>query len=874
MFRKPSLIALVLISLLLLAAPLRADDGEAVPEDSAAARLFRDAWWAETGAGALDKALVGYRKAAAAQGSDEIHARARYREALVLQRMGRTEDAVHALERLTKAYPGNEALLAKAKQRLDAWQPEDLRANFSDWYRRYRYGAAFQGKIVDLILKLGSLDGNVSGAASQELLTIGEPALPALRENVTSPNARLRSAAVGLLIDMGVLPTPAALMGAVGWERMRGFWKLLLAAPEETKTAYREALGASSGDTRAAWILAALQPPDALPDAVADVVVKERDRGMTLRQVYIPALLDAATAPGFFARVRRLVVDAGVSGRMRSELARMLIQRWESARRSKRKDATGLSVAEVLTWLHSDELEVRKVVYGVMARAGLPSPDAWRAVADIVRRGDPTPNLMQEGSAALIALLGQLRLAPAEGGLEGAVDALAGWMSRASVFGYERDQALKAGPEMPGDGVVPRRVLAEALLRARGRSAMRLVGRWWTELGALTGLDPLLSMARDAADVGVRTAAMENVALRIRADVGRLTALLVEPTERALLADALFKGLRNNAGLVGLDWDLESLTRLAEAAALDRGRGMVGSSAATFQQCFEDARLRALFFEAALAAPERFSYRLWQNLPKGWSEDPKNRSSLLAGIAAHWPAWTPAQRGVGLNLFLSSNLLGNSFQIQGAAPFLRKVLAAGDLAFKDRYRAIEVLKQGRLTLEDLRRAYDFTKEDELRRASWYLQHLPRTAEVYDAFIGLLRRDPAGPGRGQTTVGKLLEQHFRSGPESRAQDLIQRLLASPAGMNHSAALDMLRRRNDLGDMPLWIKALGSKDAGTRRTAALMMGTLYDEAAIKALAAAVDDENPAVRDAVLAALERIEKTEKQKEHWRAFARAHGK
>ena len=69
----------------LLVTPFLAQD---VPkaDETGAESLYRDAWWQETGAGALDRALAGYLKAADADGTEEIRAKALYRAALIQQR--------------------------------------------------------------------------------------------------------------------------------------------------------------------------------------------------------------------------------------------------------------------------------------------------------------------------------------------------------------------------------------------------------------------------------------------------------------------------------------------------------------------------------------------------------------------------------------------------------------------------------------------------------------------------------------------------------------------------------------------------------------------------------------------------------------------
>ena len=82
------------------------------------------------------------------------------------------------------------------------------------------------------------------------------------------------------------------------------------------------------------------------------------------------------------------------------------------------------------------------------------------------------------------------------------------------------------------------------------------------------------------------------------------------------------------------------------------------------------------------------------------------------------------------------------------------------------------------------------------------------------------------------------------------------------------------RQKARDLPLWHLALDHWSSDVRETAAKTLGRLYNKDSIKALAKAVDDPHPDVRDAALASLERIEKIEKQKKRWREFADEAGK
>ncbi len=145
-----------------------------------------------------------------------MKARALYRKAIVLQRIGKTEEAIRTLERLAKDHPGEAALQTDARARLAEWTAVDLKTSFAEWYQRYQYSPEFQAKIVDLVLKLGSSDGTVIQAASNELLTIGAPAIPALRQHVQSANTQLRYRVVTNLLLLGDVPSPIGTLRETG----------------------------------------------------------------------------------------------------------------------------------------------------------------------------------------------------------------------------------------------------------------------------------------------------------------------------------------------------------------------------------------------------------------------------------------------------------------------------------------------------------------------------------------------------------------------------------------------------------------------------------------------------------------------------------
>jgi len=214
--------------------------------DSEAERLYREAWWQETGAGALDKALEGYRKAADAEGPASIRARSLYQAAVVLHRVARTEEAIRTLERLSKEFPGEPEVLRLAKARLEEWTAVDLRTSFAEWYRRYVFSPEFQAKVVDLVLKLGTLNDPEAHPVKLELLTIGEAAVPALEEGLEGANALLRSRAILLLFQMSIVPSAKALLADTSWTLQPSHWETILRAEAPVRERLRaEATGES-----------------------------------------------------------------------------------------------------------------------------------------------------------------------------------------------------------------------------------------------------------------------------------------------------------------------------------------------------------------------------------------------------------------------------------------------------------------------------------------------------------------------------------------------------------------------------------------------------------------------------------------------------
>lgn len=871
-----------LFALLLFAPPLLAGDEEA--EDSQAARLFREAWWQETGAGRLDEAVAGYEKALAAEGSEGVRARALYRMAVVLQRMGRTEEGVRALERLTRDFASQPELLAQARARLEEWTAEDLRGSFGEWYQRYKYSPAFQAQIVERILKLGTGDPKVRAGMEQELLTIGEPALPALRQHSTSANLELRDAAVVLMGKLGALPPAEALLQTERWFRVKEVWQVLHEAQGEEREALRRAMEGRD-EKQARWIRALLDGPDAYLGVLADETRDPRDAAYG----FLYAFPAADLARPVLERTRALVQDETVHVEVRKRLGAMLLYTHDLS--SPEPHPAGLTVEEVLAWTGSEQEEVRRLAWDHLRYGRLRSPDAWRFAAQALAavqatRAEPgatgaiswSPKEAQGISGALLAAL---RLADPGADFERAVTALATYVERA---GTHRVDTLMLQPktDLPGDRAVPLHVLAQAIGRARGSNAGR-GPEWWWKLGPQdeAAVRQLVRWAASAAELLVRRSAALLAAQHLRSGVADLLDATEDERRRVELRDDLLNGFWSNEALESLDWSVASLARLVRTADTKQrsrsgqayssgtyswpgGRALIASTLGTggavvFHRLLQSEPLREQILDVALADPEGFPPDLWLHLGAEWGEVEANREHVLERVREAWGGWTPAQRRAALPLFLSRWLVGSG--AGGAVDaFARHAL---DLGPHDRELTIELFRWlAKPTLDELRKVYDLSDPEQVQAATDLLGTLPHTEEVYDAFVSVLAGDA------DEEVKYAFWSHFRGAPASRRDDLIRRMLRQEEERLAQAGMELLAARNAPEDIPLWIAALGHGAPGVRMAAAGKLGSMYDQAAIRALAKAVDDPVPGVRDAVLAALTKIEEIEKKKAYWRKF------
>ena len=344
----------------------RADDA---PDDtSAAGKAYRDGWWAETAGGNLTQAIDLYTKAADAEGPASVKARAIYRKAIVLQRIGKTEDAIRTLERLAKDHPGEAAVQADARARLAEWTAVDLKTSFAEWYRRYQYSPEFQAKIVDLVLKLGAADVNVGMEASNEILTIGAPAIPALRQQIESPNGTLRERVVTSLLHLGEIPSIEALRKSRGWRQDIGCWATVRSAASDVRARLRaEAKAEEPWDQ---GLVAALDGPLALLTWANTPGAK----GVVEPFLSMAPIWDKS---GPEPKELRAPLKALAENRTLGDSPRRWATSWLFA-------IHGVDVAMAETWAGSDDVMLRQEGVGFLATPG-GGADSWAAMRRLLK---------------------------------------------------------------------------------------------------------------------------------------------------------------------------------------------------------------------------------------------------------------------------------------------------------------------------------------------------------------------------------------------------------------------------------------------------------------------------------------------------------
>ncbi len=232
---------------------------DATTPASAAERAFRDAWWAESGAGDLDTALKGYLAASHADGPAPTRARALLHAGAVQQRLGKHDAALATFRQVLRDHADQQDVVAKARTHLRELTAVDLRDSYDEWYERRLFSEDVQSEILGLVQRLAGKIGpeptddaeakqraREIGALVGEILAFGKGAVPALLRASESGQVALAERAVEMLMILDVMPSERAFARTSRWADDAQVWAKLLA---------------SGPSKRMAWVVSEPEPP-------------------------------------------------------------------------------------------------------------------------------------------------------------------------------------------------------------------------------------------------------------------------------------------------------------------------------------------------------------------------------------------------------------------------------------------------------------------------------------------------------------------------------------------------------------------------------------------------------------------------------------
>ena len=354
--------------------------------DSEAEKQYRDAWWRESSESDLPKALAAYRRAAVADGPAEVRAKAMLKVAECLKRLDQPSEAMQVLDKLRQEHPGQKEVLAKAERLVKEWTAIDLRKSYSEWYRRYLFSPEFQQDVVQRVLGLPDDED-----AEAYLLSLGDAAVPALREAVKSKNADLVSSAMNLLLLLGDLPSAKLLLDDHEWSTRTDSWRAILDASAESRE--RIVREIDNPAPLAVLLKAAATSPAALlkalgEDAGARLAVENNEAAKAIIEA-----LYATRSPA----VHRSLADLGVHPKSPAGVREL------AAAGLARSGWIGGTASDWLEWARDcDVFELRKAAYtGIGLRLRPGSEEVIDAVLDDLRDvGRIRRDLQTELSAA------------------------------------------------------------------------------------------------------------------------------------------------------------------------------------------------------------------------------------------------------------------------------------------------------------------------------------------------------------------------------------------------------------------------------------------------------------------------------------------
>ena len=847
--RRSILILIASLALAYVATPFvsRAQAEDAPDDKSAAGTAYREAWWAETAGGNLTQAVELYTKAVDSEGPASVKARALYRKAVVLQRIGKTEEAIRTLERLAKDHPGEAAVQTDARARLAEWTAVDLKTSFAEWYRRYQYSPEFQAKIVDLVLKLGAAESGTYLPALNEILMIGAPAIPALRQRLgQSISERVTTA----LLMLGDVPPADVLRVTLEWRNRGDCWAAIRMAPAEARARLRSELKPDQPWDQG--MLAMFEGPLSVfawanTPAAKDVGYLFLVYGLGLDEKGKMQADVAAARPLLLALVENKALYNGT---------RNLAAYWLFA-------VQGVDVALAEAWAGGNDavLRAQGLSFLVDPRGGHASWPSLRRLLKVA----PKWEMAEPKSSLFAGVIAGID----EGLVDTELDQLADDLLPLVPWGYlSLSYPLSAAA---------RTLVARMIDRARElQVANQLLSVWQRPGGeAEANLDRLAGWARSAQLDDARQAAtraltnspnggpQRALAMLSEADLAPATRLRVfsqlmvvnSPANRSLLLDppsrrAILATLRTQEG---------------EGSEGDR-RLYVGQFLVMASQASLEGRRAAA--EEWLVDPVTYPRSLLRKEYLAWGGQPYVQAAWRTAMTSLWPAWmkawaswTPAQRdaaieGIGA---MDGSVESSAFLAACARDRANRVSSAS--------RAVLLTYVTKITLDDLRLAFDLSTQKGTDAAIQFTTTAdvpnPTPAGWFEALKLGLRRD--GPGG----IARAMLERFQYDPQA-FRPLIEALLAHHDDAVRENAVATLAERESSDDLPLWLMALSLPSIDVRVKAATGLGRIAHPDATKALVKALDDPNSRVRDAAIASLEAIQKIEDLKRTWREKVR----
>ena len=877
--------------ILLSSAPaaVLAEDG--APEDSAAARLFREAWWKETGARDLAGAEKGYGEATAAEGSEHVRARALYRLGVVQQRQGRTAEAKATLAQLASRFPGQQEWLDKARRLTQSWSTTSVETSFSEWYQKHRYGPEFQKRILDLVLQLATTKPAAKDAREQ-LLIIGDAALPALQAHAGNRNVQLSASCIDMILELGAFPSAESLIWRT-WPARKTMQRLLGTSGDVRKRLQSEFRAIANDGGRSREMRARARDIADMFDGPLVILERTLAAGEDGDGPGSQAMSWAAGEGADQSNIRHWMIDVAEDTTASKSIREWLLGDYIDA------EWKELGLPRLRKWLDASSDELLQIhARNVLSDAHFGGPQAWKLRMPAMRS---TSEQEDKGREAVAELVWSLASCPADQDLSPAIEALRAHPEKRHVV----DATKRARYHLTGEKAITR--VVESLIRtSKGVEAVSLASLWeeahkkrkpTARMRAVWG-----DWASSAVHPDIRVLGTRGLARAGGLSADEIVRYMPGPKAPTKVRDEFFNALARNLKLAELDWDREKLRALLRA--IDPGplhlgavtgkphssvwpgwpqMGVSGrqyegrwylkpqSAGAVFATLVQSPAILTMLQAEALENPGAVPVTFFQVVhPRLLAAAPVAAKDIQAALA-RWPKQKEADRLALLEHVRPGGMVpvvqhGEVISaIRGALPNLRGI----GLGPAFRHRLFDLMAT-HLKLEDVQAMYDLSDPRYAMLTRGLVRRMPRTPALYEAYSSLLSGD--APGDGLHSFWDIFKTALAPGGDlsDLAPGFMRHALRHGGDTEGRFAVQLLEQRLTTDDESLWLMALGHKQASVREEAAGWVGRVYNRRMIAALVERMDDPNPDVRDAVMASLAAIEKVEEQKARWREKAK----